>query len=194
MNAIARLKILSEVIANENTAKRISQAAAFQVIAEYKQRIFFNGLDSSGSPIGQYSVNPFYINPLTLTTVKASGIKPQGKPIGNNKGKTVFKNGNAYKTKYLAKGYQELRELTGRNSDKVDLNFSGSLFESIKVTENSNISAVTYTNDEMANIMEGNEARFSKDISTVSVDERELGEEAARNELLAILEEIDSFL
>ena len=43
----------------------------------------------------------------------------------------------------------------------------------------------------MANIMEGNETRFSKDISTVSTDERELGEVAARNELLAILEEID---
>jgi hypothetical protein len=189
MNAIARLKILSEVIANENTAKRISQAAAFQVIAEYKQRIFFNGLDSTGNPIGQYSVNPFYINPLTLTTVAADGVIPEGK-----NGQKVFKNGNPHKTKYLTQGYKQLRQLTDRQSDKVDLNFSGSLFQSIKVTENSNVSAVTYTNDEMANIMEGNEARFSKDISTVSVDERELGEEAARNELLAILEEIDSFL
>jgi len=189
MNAIARLKILSEVIANENTAKRISQAAAFQVIAEYKQRIFFNGLDSTGNEIGQYSVNPFYINPLTLTTVKASGIKPMGK-----NGQSIFKNGNPHKTKYLTQGYAELRSLTGRQASTVDLNFSGSLFQSIKVTENGSISAVTYTNDEMANIMEGNEARFSKDISTVSVDERELGEEAARNELLAILEEIDSFL
>jgi len=189
MNAIARLKILSEVIANENTAKRISQAAAFQVIAEYKQRIFFNGLDSTGNEIGQYSVNPFYINPLTLTTVKASGIKPMGK-----NGQSVFKNGNPHKTKYLTQGYAELRTLTGRQASTVDLNFSGSLFQSIKVTENGTISAVTYTNDEMANIMEGNEARFSKDISTVSVDERELGETAAQNELLAILEEIDSFL
>lgn len=189
MNAIARLKILSEVIANENTARRISQAAAFQVIAEYKQRIFFNGLDSTGNEIGQYSVNPFYINPLTLTTVKASGIKPMGK-----NGQSIFKNGNPHKTKYLTQGYAELRSLTGRQASTVDLNFSGSLFQSIKVTENGSISAVTYTNDEMANIMEGNEARFSKDISTVSVDERELGEEAARNELLAILEEIDSFL
>ena len=41
------------------------------------------------------------------------------------------------------------------------------------------------------NIMEFNEDRFSKDISTVSDTERELGETAGRNELLAILEEID---
>jgi hypothetical protein len=189
MNAIARLKILSEVIANENTARRISQVAAFQVIAEYKQRIFFNGLDSTGDEIGQYSVNPFYINPLTLTTVKASGIKPEGK-----NGNKVFKNGNPHKTKYLADGYKELRNLTGRNSDKVDLNFSGALFQSIKIVEKGLESVVTYTNSDLAEIMEGNEIRFKKDIATVSDAELEQGQEAARNELLAILEEIDTYL
>jgi hypothetical protein len=186
MTLSERLEILSEVVNNDNTARRISQVAAIQVIAEYKQRIFFNGLDSNGSAIGQYSVNPFYINPLSLTTVSAGGIKPEGK-----NGNTVFKNGNPHKTKYLTQGYRQLRDLTGRQSETVDLNFSGSLFQSIKVTESGLNSAITYTNDEMANIMEFNEDRFSKDISTVSTDERELGETAARNELLAILEEID---
>jgi hypothetical protein len=189
MNAIARLKILSEVIANENTARRISQVAAFQVIAEYKQRIFLNGLDTNGDEIGQYSVNPFYINPLSLTTVSASGVTPEGK-----NGKKVFKNGNPHKTRYLTKGYKELRQLTVGNSDKVDLNFGGSLFQSIEVTENGSISAISYTNDELANIMEFQEERFSKIISDVSNEEIELGETAARNELLAILEEIDTYL
>jgi hypothetical protein len=186
MTLSERLEILSEVVNNDNTARRISQVAAIQVIAEYKQRIFFNGLDSNGSAIGQYSVNPFYINPLSLTTVSAGGIKPEGK-----NGNTVFKNGNPHKTKYLTQGYRQLRDLTGRQSETVDLNFSGSLFQSIKVTESGLNSAITYTNDELAGIMESNEARFGKDISTVSTDERELGETAARNELLAILEEID---
>ena len=186
MTISERLEILAQVVNDENTARRISQAAAFQVIAEYKQRIFFNGLDTSGGAIGQYSVNPFYINPLSLTTVSAGGVKPQGK-----NGQSVFKNGNPHKTKYLTQGYKELRDLTGRQSNTVDLNFSGSLFQSIKVTENASVSAITYTNDEMANIMEFQEERFAKDISTVSETERELGETAARNELLAILEEID---
>lgn len=186
MNISERLKILAQVVNDDNTARRISQAAAIQVIAEYKQRIFYLGLDTSGGSIGQYSVNPFYINPLSLTTVSAGGIKPQGK-----NGQSVFKNGNPHKTKYLTQGYKELRDLTGRQSNTVDLNFSGSLFQSIKVTENASVSAITYTNDEMANIMEFQEERFAKDISTVSETERELGETAARNELLAILEEID---
>ena len=186
MTISERLEILSQVVNNDNTARRISQAAAFQVIAEYKQRIFFNGLDTNGDEIGQYSVNPFYINPLSLTTVSAGGIKPEGK-----NGNTVFKNGNPHKTKYLTQGYKELRDLTGRNSDKVDLNFSGSLFQSIKIVEKGLESVVTYTNSDLAEIMEGNETRFSKEISTVSNEERELGETASRNELLAILEEID---
>jgi hypothetical protein len=186
MTLSERLEILSEVVNNDNTARRISQVAAIQVIAEYKQRIFLNGLDSSGSAIGQYSVNPFYINPLTLTTVAADGVIPEGK-----NGQKVFKNGNPHKTKYLTQGYKQLRQLTDRNSETVDLNFSGSLFESIKVTESGTVSAITYTNDELAGIMETNEARFGKDISTVSETEREIGEVAARNELLAILEEID---
>ena len=186
MNISERLEILAQVVNDDNTARRISQAAAIQVIAEYKQRIFFLGLDTSGGSIGQYSVNPFYINPLSLTTVSASGIKPQGK-----NGQSVFKNGNPHKTKYLTQGYKELRDLTGRQSNTVDLNFSGSLFQSIKVTESGSVSAITYTNDEMANIMVFNEDRFAKDISTVSNEEREMGETAARNELLAILEEID---
>ena len=186
MNIYERLEILAQVVNDDNTARRISQAAAIQVIAEYKQRIFFLGLDTSGGSIGQYSVNPFYINPLSLTTVSAGGIKPQGK-----NGQSVFKNGNPHKTKYLTQGYKELRDLTGRQSNTVDLNFSGSLFQSIKVTESGSVSAITYTNDEMANIMIFNEDRFAKDISTVSTDEREMGEIAARNELLAILEEID---
>jgi len=186
MNISERLEILAQVVNDDNTARRISQAAAIQVIAEYKQRIFFLGLDTSGGSIGQYSVNPFYINPLSLTTISAGGIKPQGK-----NGQSVFKNGNPHKTKYLTQGYKELRDLTGRQSNTVDLNFSGSLFQSIKVTESGSVSAITYTNDEMANIMVFNEERFAKDISTVTIDEREMGETAARNELLAILEEID---
>jgi len=41
MTISERLEILSQVVNDDNTARRISQAAAIQVIAEYKQRIFF---------------------------------------------------------------------------------------------------------------------------------------------------------
>lgn len=185
---LERLEALREVINDDATARRISQVAAFRVIAEYKQRIFSDGLATDGDAIGQYSVNPFYINPNNpvLSGVASSGIKPVGKY-----GQTVFKNGKPHKTKYLANGYAQLREETGRQSSTVDLNFSGSLFGSIKVVEVSNVSFVSYTNPELAARMRWQELHFAKDIATVSDAEREAGEEAARDELLAILEELD---
>jgi hypothetical protein len=183
-----RLEALREVIADDATARRISQAAAFRVIAEYKQRIFVEGQTTDGQQIGQYSVNPFYINPNNpnLSGVATSGIKPAGKY-----GQTIFKNGNPHKTKYLTNGYAELRQLTGRQNGTVDLNFSGSLFNSIKVQEVSGVSYVSYTVPELADRMRGQELYFVKDIATVSESEQQAGTEAAQLELLAILEDLD---
>ena len=94
-----RLLALKAIAQDSNTQKRVSQAAAFRVIAEYKTRIFVDGLATDLQPIGQYSFTSFYINPNSpqLFGVSSSAIKPAGK-----KGQTTFKNGNPHKTKYLA--------------------------------------------------------------------------------------------
>lgn len=185
---IDRLNLLKEISSDSRTAKRISQVAAFRVIGEYKQRIFTEGLDTFGSKIGSYSTNPFYINPNspTLLGVSTSGIKPEGKT-----GKTKFKNGKPHRSKYLSEGYAELRQLTGRQSDTVDLNFSGSLERSVKVIEFGEISTVTYTIESEAEKMIWNETRFGTEIHTVSDEERNAGSEAGQLEFLAILDEND---
>lgn len=187
MTLLDRLQILSEVIADDNTGRRISQAAAVAVVAEYKQRIFSEGLDSSGNPIGTYSVNPFYVNPTTLIGVAAAGVKPEGK-----NGQTVFKSGKPHKTKYLTQGYKQLRELTGRQTEVVDLNFSGDLFQSVKAVEVSGISYISYTSAIQSLKMSGYEERNNRIISQVTDQEQEIGYRAAQNELIAILEEIDT--
>ncbi|MDX1472236.1 MAG: hypothetical protein R3213_12125, partial [Flavobacteriaceae bacterium] len=120
-NIILRLRKLHQIISSTETTKRVSTAAAFRVLAEMKRRIFVNGLASDETQIGTYSTSPFYINPNSLIGVSKSGVSPQGK-----NGLSVFKNGKAKKTRYLGNGYKELRELTGRQSNFVDLNFSGS--------------------------------------------------------------------
>ena len=183
-----RLLALKAIATDPNTQKRISQAAAFRVIAEYKTRIFVDGLASDLSPIGQYSFTSFYINPNSpqLFGVASRNIKPAGKT-----GQTKFKNGNPHKTKFLQDGYSELRNLTGRQNQTVDLNFSGSLFQSVKVVEEANVTKIAYTVDSEAEKMVWNEIRFGKDISTVSQPEQEAGAEAAQLEFLAILEEFD---
>ena len=183
-----RLLGLKAIAQDTNTQKRVSQAAAFRVIAEYKTRIFVDGLATDLQPIGQYSFTSFYINPNSpqLFGVSSSAIKPAGKT-----GQTKFKNGNPHKTKYLADGYSELRNLTGRQNQYVDLNFSGSLFQSVKVVEEGNVTKIAYTIDSEAEKMVWNETRFGKDISTVSEREQQAGAEAAQLEFLAILEEFD---
>lgn len=199
-NLKQRLKNLKDVISANETAKRISNiAATFNVIPEYKTRIFTDGLTTAGTPIGQYSTTPFYINPTTLVGVAASGISPEG--IGGaakfKSGKTkktggnpLLTSGKTRKTKYLKNGYSELRELTGRQNSTVDLNFSGALERSVQVVEEGNTAIIRYTNEEEAEKMTWAEERFGADISGVSDDERELGLRAAAIELRVILDSI----
>jgi hypothetical protein len=186
-NIRQRLEILKAVISKPETAKRLSTVSAFAVIAEYKNRIFVDGQTTDGSPIGQYSNNPFYQNPNTLTGVAASGVTPVGK-YGN----TTFKNGKPHKTRYLSNGYSELRTLTGRQNSTVDLNFSGSLERSIKVVQDGETAVIRYTSDSESAKMTQNERRFGVDISTVSDDERKIGSDAAAEEIRFILDEIDN--
>jgi len=181
----ARIEAVGQIFSAEGTKQRISAAAAFAVVGEYKQRIFTDGLATDGTPIGQYSNKPFYQNPNALIGVPTSGIVPQGRT-----GKTQFNNGKPYKTKYLARGYAELRELTGRQSSTVDLNFSGSLERSIQVVQDGGTASIRYTNENEAVKMEGNERRFSRTISEPTEDERETGIRAAQLEVQAILNEI----
>lgn len=184
-NLLNRLKLLQLVVGNPETQKRVSTAAAFTVLAQYKRRIFVDGLASDGSKIGQYSTKQFYQNPNKLTGVSIGGVSPLGK-----NGLDTFKNGKKKKTRYLSNGYKELRELTGRQSDFVDLNFSGSTEGSIQVGASGDAVVIGFINDKAVEIMQGNEERFGKEIIAVSDEEREIGIKAARNELLAIIEEL----
>lgn len=186
MNVIDRLQLIKRVIETPEIARRISNVAANEVIADYKERIFVFGEDSNNNQIGTYSTNPFYINPLTLIGVAADDVKP----LEGKTGKKVFASGKKHVTKYLPQGYKQLRELTDRGSQKVDLNFSGSMFLSIKI-ENDGLNAVIrFTDDRSAQIMEAQEIRFGKTISEPTELERKKGAETASNELRIILDEL----
>lgn len=182
---LQRIKLVQAVINDDNTKERISTAAAFRVIAELKQRIFSDGLATDGTLIGTYSTTPYYQNPINLIGVSTSGVKPEGK-----NGQSVFLNGKAKKTKYLAEGYSELRQLTGRQNATVDLNFSGSVFNSLQVGVRNGRAVIEFTNTESAEILEANETRFGKNIIEPSEQEREAGREAASLEIQAILDEL----
>jgi|GEM_PF-5344872 len=185
MNAlIERLRLLEAAILSSETQRRISIAASIAVLSAMKRRIFNDGLATDGSKIGTYSTYSFYKNPNSLLGVPKGGVKPQGK-----NGLAIFKNGKQKKTKYLASGYKELRELVGRQSDYVDLSFSGSMQQSLQFGIRNNDAVVGFTNQESADVMAQNEERFGLEIQETSESESELGINAARNELLFIIEQ-----
>lgn len=184
-NLLDRLNALRIVVGLDETAKRVSTAAALTMLAKMKQRIFRLGLDSNNSPIGSYSTNSYYQNPTKLVGVPTGGVTPQGK-----NGLGVFKNGKPKKTRYLQNGYAELRELVGRQAEYVDLNFSGSLQLSMQVGVRGNVAVFGFTTQEGVDKMEKNEAHFTTTISEPTEEELELSRRAAANELIAILEEI----
>lgn len=100
-----------------------------QLRAAMVRRIFFNGLNSSGSRIGSYSRKPMYASKPSHSQVKSSGISPRGK----NSGSPTLKNGKRRRSRYLPGGYAEFRRLVGRKSDFINLDLTGQLRSSIKV-------------------------------------------------------------
>jgi hypothetical protein len=104
---------------------------AFDATQGMSRRIFDEGKKTDGSELTPgYSEKPIYINPDTLKKMSVPGNigVPMGKPKGKKKrGETVFKTGEAHKTKYLQGGYKELRNKIGRQTEHVDLKLSGEL-------------------------------------------------------------------
>lgn len=185
---IAKYKDLSKELAQKaKLSETVTIVAVKAVEVFYKQRIFKDGKDSNGAQIGDYSVIPFYINPQSpnLLGVKKGGLKPIGKT-----GQTKFKNGNPHKTAYLANGYKELRQKTGRQSAKVDLNLSGSLSASIRTGRRGAFVVLGYTNAQKALVMQGNEKRFKKNISALSQKEQQTYRAAARAELERLVQQV----
>ena len=90
----------------------IATAALVEFEAAWKERIFDKGLKSDGSKIGNYSTTPAYFNKNTF--IRKSAFKPRGK------------NGGETKTMFLPGGYSEFRDIQGRETDHINLKFSGS--------------------------------------------------------------------
>lgn len=117
---------LEKKLSNIKTFSDPLRVAAFDVTAIMGQRIFDEGKKADGSDIGsKYSDTPIYVNPDKLTVNKNIGAKT-GK-TGERIFKSGAKKGQPHKTKYLAGGYEELRNKTGRQTNFVDLRFSGEL-------------------------------------------------------------------
>lgn len=172
---------------------RAEQAAILTTLAAYLQRIFNRGADSSETKIGTYSTK------LMLSTkdqfIKKSAFKQsleeqtrfnktklgQRKKIGSSgdlkkvvKVPVWIKFPNASKAvpvMIIEGGYAEFRRLNGAESGFVNLQFTGSLFESIIAADVSGHWVIGFNNLEKALIAQYLEKKYHKDIFKLSAEE-----------------------
>ena len=186
---IQQLERLKQALSNTSeVSKRVLVVAGKRLEAEYKKRIFVDGLSSSLKPIGKYATAlPMYVNPKskTLKGVKKSGFKPMGK-----NGKDTFKNGKKKKTKYVKDGWSGVRKLAGRQNQKVDLDFSSASRQSIQLGFEAGRLVLGSTSKERLAILRGQEKRFKKRILGLSQLERAAFGFAYNEEIRKIIKEI----
>jgi len=199
-----RLKIVVELLKNTpRLIQNIAVVAGKAMYAEFVQRIFSKGLAADGSPIGSYSTKPAYFSPkqkgaagvpkprigLPTTRVVKGKRVPALSPIGKN-GQTVFKNGRPHKTAYVKDGYKGFRKLVGRQSGKVDLNLTGSLFLSVQLATTKSGVILFFATRNEAEKARGNELKFGKIIFNINATEQAIFDKEMRRIIQLLIKNI----
>ena len=139
--------------------------ACQQALKIILRRVFVEGKAADGSDIGQYDDKK-----------KQTFLSKKAKPSLNKKQQAALQKKEFLSTN--AKGnvtgitYKELRELRGLRVDKVDLQFSGTLFESIELVKQNGRETVAITNLERSKIATYLEKKYKKPIFTLGKDEK----------------------
>ena len=184
---IEQLRDISKALANEMAiVRRVDIVAGKAIEAEYRKRIFVDGKDTALRNIGHYNlVKPLYINSKDAKGLPKSGLKPPQGKYGNK----YFKNGKPHKTKYFA-SYSDFRKAVGRQNKLVDLNLTGSTFESVTTAVQGNRIILGYRDRRSYDKMTGNEKHFGKLIKNISNRERKVWQKAVALEIQKVIQEI----
>lgn len=126
----------------------ISAQIMVELEAQHKQRIFGEGLNSEGEKIGEYSKKSGYYSKDLF--IRKSAFKPGVKAylsisteikINKKTGKVTagkevrHVNKDKMKTMYLQGGYSEFRDIQGRQTEFVNIKFSGSAERGIGIVK-----------------------------------------------------------
>lgn len=150
--------------------------------ADFKQHVFHEGRDTSGTLIGTYSTDPIYVSLEEARNRYGSQI-PTSKLRGRGKNRrgTKFLNGNPRRSMFFGDGYKGFRDLMGRPTDKVNLNLTDNLRSSIVSGTEGNVSTIDFLNGEMEELA----AHLEKKYGTVIFEVPEQYVEAAFEQLTA---------
>ena len=172
------LRSIAKVINANN--KRIQLVALKDLEGRYKLRIFNKGLGSNGRNIGKYSTKDILIGRSSFP-FKGAGQKVLGSKKKRAALKWVTLGGR--RLAVLPGGYKKIRELSGRQTSKVDLEFTSDLRNGIQIGNNGNDLVFGFIKDLQRLKAEGNEGRFNKPIFSVSKIEEKAIEKAVVREI-----------
>ena len=185
----------------------IATVSMMELQAEWGDRIFKDGLNSSGAPIGTYSQESAYFSKSKF--VRQSAFKAQGKrgykgqrivessKVNRDKKTGKTSSGGAefkvqkfeVKSMYLSKGYSEFREIQGREETDVNLNLSGSMQAVFKVYKFG--TEVLFGNADAMESMkvQGNTERFGDWASMTETEKKNLLESIADEAVIIVKNE-----
>lgn len=166
------LNIKQKLLSNESQQALIATISQ-TIYASNQKRVFTHGLNIYNSPIGRYSTKAIYVG--------NKNSPKKVKPIGKT-GKTVFKNGKKHKTQYFIDGYKGYRSSQGRDSARVNLTLTGSLFASWQRMKTSSGEVIGFLSKKKGDIAERLEQHFDKGrIFGVTNDDRKDTKEIINN-------------
>jgi hypothetical protein len=164
----------------EDELLNAEQVAVKTMLAAYLGRIFNRGASSDETKIGEYSTKPM------LTGAKNFRTKGKAEAFFD-KEDIEFRTVNTKRGKkalaIVKGGYREFRQLNGNQAEFVDLQFTGSLFESIKDGLHDGHFVIGFDNIEKAQIAHHLEKKYNKIIFKPSAEEIAIAEEAYKDYL-----------
>lgn len=122
---------INDKIRSLNIVKEVTFPVATVMLDKMRQRLFQKGISGDGSKVGNYSTTPMYASKKAFV---GSGFSPQGKNAKKtatgklSKGSKNRSDGTGRKSMYLAGGYKQLRQVQGKETSFVNLQYSGLLF------------------------------------------------------------------
>lgn len=158
------IALMYQRLDNVMKAKNLA-LAVLDVQNKISERVFENGLASDNTSIGTYKGEDIYVNPNT--------VRKKFPTVGKT-GNTKFEStGKPHKTGYF-ETYSDFKKVQ-RGTDTVNLTLTGDLrndFNKAPIVDINN-AQITVNDLSLAKI-EGNEARFDKEIFSFSEEERAL--------------------
>ncbi len=124
--------------------------AILDLEADLKSDIFLKGKRADGSQIGNYGTDPSYVS-ISASKERYGAQLPLSRMTGKGKdprSKSKFMNGNPRKSRYFSDGYKGFRDYVGRATDKVNLDLTGGLQNSIASGTSENVSVIQFLTEE----------------------------------------------